>query len=473
MLSNSMIVWSYLIICIILGFAGVPKMRTLRDYAFGTGQFSTTMLSISMMATLIDSYSTIGISEKAYSMGTVFAITSLFQIVRWHIMGSFLGPAVPYLRMKGCISLIDMMRFFYGRFGRYIGFFLIICELMFLSVYYKSAAFILNKYLNMPFEYAAMIVTCVIALYCIFGGMHAIIVTDVVQFFIFVIIFPIIFFWGMMNIDVVAAWRALPFEKTHITSDNLPSLFSLAVYFSLPVIGLPFTQRVLMCNSIQQSKTVCQATGFFACFFTLMMSMMGVVSYGINPGIESAQALFYFVDHAVPAAVTGFVAITFLAVIMSSASSTLNAINVTIVKDVVEPLFPGVKEKSKELLATKIIGVAVVFISFHFIFVDEHILDTLWSIANFYDPIVTIPFLMALGGIRIKPQHYKYLTIIASATVVIARHFHGTFDTITLCAGIVVSALALILLRDKTIEKMAPSRDYEEDLKQVAEQKTL
>jgi SSS family solute:Na+ symporter len=466
-----MVVWAYLIICIILGFAGVPKMRTLRDYAFGTGQFSTTMLSLSMMATLIDSYNTMGTSEKAYSMGMIFALTSIFQIVRWNIMGSFLGPAVPFLRSQGCITLIDMMRFFYGKFGRYIGFFLIVCELMFLSVYYKSAAFILNKYLNMSFEYAAMIVTCVIALYCIFGGMHAIVVTDVIQFFIFVIVFPIIFLWGIINIDVSAALNALPFEKTHITRDNLPELISLAAYFSLPVIGLPFTQRVLMCNSVQQSKTVCQATGFFACFFTMMMSIMGMISYGMNPDINSANALFYFVDHAVPAAVTGFVAITFLAVIMSSASSTLNAINVAIVKDVIEPLFPVVKEKSKELLATKIIGVVVVFTSFHFIFVDEHILDTLWTIANFYDPIVTIPFLMALGGIRIKSKHYKYLTIIASCTVLIARYFHGSFDTMTFCVGIVVSAIILLILRDKSIGRLDRSPDYNDEPKEAIKQR--
>lgn len=473
MLSSSMIAWAhlvvfiYLVICVILGFVGVPKMKTLRDYAIGSKQFSTLILSISMMATLIDSYCTMAVSEQAFLMGAIFAVSSVFQIVRWHILGALLGPAVPYLRMRGCFTLIDIMRFFYGRGGRYVGWFLILCELMFLSAYCKSAAFILNKYLHMSFEYAAIVVTSVIALYCIFGGMHAIVVTDVVQFFIFVIIFPIIFSYGLVNIDVSAAWRAIPFEKTHITTGNLPELVGLAIYSSVPVTGLPFIQRVLMCKSIQQAKTVCQATGFFASFFVMMISIIGMIVYGMNPDMRSADTLFYFVDHAVPAAVTGFVVINFLALIMSSASSTLNAINVAVTKDVIEPPFPIIKEKNRELLATKIIGVVIAFTAFHLIFVDDHMLGTLWLIANFYDPIVTIPFLMALGGIRTQSEHYKYLALITACAVLAARYYHGSFDALTFCVGIVASAVTLLMLRDKSIGRMDCSRDYSNDMNEA------
>lgn len=469
-LSNSMVVWAYLIVCIILGFAGVPKMRTLRDYAFGTSQFSTTMLSLSMIATLIDSYNTIGTVEKAYSLGAVFALTSVFWIIRWNIMGSLLGPVVPYLRAQGCMTLIDIIRFYYGRWGRFVGFLSVLCEMTFLSIYYKSAAFILQKYLNMSLEYAAAAVTCVIALYCIFGGMHAIIVTDVVQFFIFVIVLPAVLFWGIMNTDVAVAWNNLPFEKTHITKDNISELISLAIYTAFPIIGFPFTQRVLMCGNTRQCQTVCQLTGFFACFFLVLMSVVGMITYGMNPNMDSNDALFYFVDHAVPASVNGFIAISFLAVIMSTASSSLNAINVVIIKDIIEPFFPAIKEKRRELFAAKIVGLVVVFTSFNLMFANESIVDMLWTWDNFYIPIVGVPFLMALAGIRIKPSNYKYVILFSLISVEAAHYIHGKFDTMTFCVGIAASAATLLLLRDKSISKMDRSPDYDDDLQGIPEQ---
>ena len=130
-----------------------------------------------------------------------------------------------------------------------------------------------------------------------------------------------------------------------------------------------------------------------------------------------------------------------------------------------------IKEKRRELLATKVVGVIVVLISFNLIFANESIIDMLWTWDNFYIPIVGVPFLMALAGIRIKSKDYKYVAFIVPSAVLAARYFHGAFDTVTFCVGIATSAITILLLRDKSIGKMDRSPDY--DLKEIAEQKTV
>lgn len=457
---NSIIVWGYLGLCLLIGLMKFPKIKTLRQYAMGTSSFSTLILSLSMMAALIGTADTIGTAEKGFSMGAVFIITSVIQFARWYLMGKFVGPSIPYMRVRGCITLVDMMYFMYGKLGRILGVTSIFCEVFLLAIYYKAAAFILERYLGIDFKYAAFAITVIVAMYSVFGGMNAIIITDVLQFFIFVVCFPIIFIIGVMSIDISSLFKSLPMEKTHITEDNLVDLFTMSVFTLVPPVALSYIQRLLMCEGEKQAQLVCQVTGLFSTFFIFMMGTIGLISYGMNPDLKSDEALFYFIDYSVPPFIIGFVAISFLAVIMSTASSFLNSINVVIMKDIVTPLFPVVKKKKFELLITKIIGFLVVVVAYNMIFVKEHVLDTLWMLCNFYDPFITIPLLMALGGCRIKNQHYKYVVIITLTSLMIAYYFHGNFDTLTFTVGTIVSIISTFAFRDRSINKFDHSPEF-------------
>jgi SSS family solute:Na+ symporter len=376
------IVGLYLLLSIWLGLKKVPKIKNLTDYALGASQFSTTALILSMIATFVDPFCTTGIAERGYSMGMVFTLPLLGVVVIWLVMAHLMSSAIDYLKANNCITLSDILSFYYGKWGKYVSLLTIMPTVAVLSIFYKSAAFILEKYLNMPFEYAAIIVTTVVALYSIFGGMHSVVVTDIAQFFVFMTVLPAIIIWGFFNIDISAAWNALPSDKIDISYENMPLFISLIIQNLMPLTGLPFIQRTLMCSSGRQVKTMLTVSGVFACLFLFGMAILGMVVYGMNPNIKSDDALFYFIDQAVPKAVVGFVAISFLAIIMSSASATLNSINVIFIKDIIGPIFPVTK--GREMIITKLVGVAIVIISFNMIFVKEHIFDMLWTINNFW-----------------------------------------------------------------------------------------
>lgn len=465
MTSNLVMVWTYLGLCMFLGFAKVPKMHSLKDYALGSGQFSTSVLILSMIATFVDPFCTTGIAERGYSMGLLFALPLLGIVVIWTVMAHLMSKAIVYLRKHNCMTLSDILCFYYGHWGKYVCVLTILPAIAILSIFYKSAAFILEKYLNMPFEHAAIIVTTVIALYSIFGGMHAVVITDVAQFFIFMTVLPAIIIYGFINLDIATAWNAIPNEKIYISSDEVPMFISLIIQNLMPLTGLPFIQRTLMCKNAYQVKTMLNISGVFACIFLFGMAIIGMIVYGMNPNIKSDNALFYFIDHAVPQSVIGFVAVSFLAIIMSSASASLNAVNVVLIKDIIIPIFPSVKNKGREVLVAKLVGIAIVLLSFNMIFVKDHIFDMLWTINNFWDPFITVPFVLGLAGIRMQPRYFKYVVIFATAALMIARYFHDSFDTITLCAGVGASILSIIAFRDKSIAEDEKSYDYIDDTK--------
>lgn len=170
-----------------------------------------------------------------------------------------------------------------------------------------------------------------------------------------------------------------------------------------------------------------------------------------------------FIDQCVPQSLMGFIAISFLAIIMSTASSLLNAINVVMVKDVITPFFPSLKENNKDLVVAKFIGMVVVLLSFVMIFMKEHIWDMFWALDNFWDPFVSIPLLLGLFGFRIRPEKYKYVVGITLTSILVARLFHDSFDPVTLVVGVVTSAATIMIFRDKSISKSDNAADFEKE----------
>ncbi len=448
-----MIVWAYLTVCMMLGFFKVPKMRSLKDYAVGPAQFSTAALTLSMIAAAIGPGETMGEAEKSFSLGMVFVFSAVLQVIHWWLMGYIMAPSLKSLQFHGCITLVDIMKSFYGKWGKYVCTSNIILDIALLSIFYKASAQVLEKYLNIPFLHGAALITVAISVYSIFGGIHAIIITDVVQFFVFMIVIPGIFFLGFQNIDIPTTWNNIPYEKTHISMSDIPLMISFLIYGLIPTTGFPYIQRALMAKHGNQLKTIFTATGIFSSIFYLMMGVIGLLVSGMNPEIQSDDALFFFIDQVVPSSFMGCVAISFLAIIMSTASSFLNASTVIIIKDIITPAFPKLNNNKAQMFLTKFAGVIVAFASFGMMFVKDHIVDMLWTIDNFWDPFVSVPLVMGLLGVRIKPENFKYVLMSALAGVLISRAFHGEFDTITLVFGVISSISAMLFFRDKSIKK--------------------
>lgn len=467
MQSALMIVWAYLTLCLILGFFKVPKIKSLKDYALGSGQFSTAVLTLSMIATFVGPAETIGVVGKSFTMGMIFTSTCILHALKWFIMGTILSSSIAYLKMNNCYTLVDIMRLFYGKWGKYVCLASLLMSVAILAIFYKAAAIVLERYLHIPFVYGAAIITITIAIYSVFGGMHAITITDVVQFFIFIIIIPAVLFIGFQNIDFKSAISSVPEGKMHINADNIGLFLSLLVYELIPVTGFPYIQRGLMSSNARQVKTVFFTVGISASIFALMLCTIGMVVAGLNPDIHGDDALFYFIDNAVPSSIMGFVAVSFLAIIMSTASSFLNSITVIIIKDIITPVFPKMAANDKQLMLTRFSGMIIAIAAFGMLFVKDQIIDMLWTMDNFWDPFISIPLIMGLMGMRIQQENFKYVIFSALAAVLIARAFNGSFDTITLCAGVFVSATMMLIFRDKSLNNSSiPLDNISHEIKQ-------
>jgi hypothetical protein len=114
---------------------------------------------------------------------------------------------------------------------------------------------------------------------------------------------------------------------------------------------------------------------------------------------------------------------------------------------------------NKQLMLARYSGMIIALAAFGMLFVKDQIIDMMWTMNNLWLPCISIPLVMGVLGIRIKHKNFKYVIISAGAAVLVARAFNGSFDTITLCAGVFVSALMILVFRDKSITNTSISID--------------
>lgn len=461
MTSNLMIIWAYLTLCIVGGFFRVPVMKSLKDYAVGSTRFNTTILIAATIATAIGPGETIGTAEKAFTMGAIFVLPILLSPIKWHIMGTVFSPWVIYLQQNNCMTLVDVMKFLYGKWGKYVCLVGLLVNVGYLSVMYRGAAFVLEHYVNIPSVYGAITVATCIAIYSILGGINAVIATETIQFFVFTLIFPIIIILGIESLNTTEIIARLPYEKVHFDMSDIPLALSLIVYECIiPYTGFPFIQRGLMCSSQKQALAVFQASGVVSALFLFIMGFIGMLASGMNPELKSDNAVFYFIDQTAPSYLVGFIAVSFLAVIMSTASSFLNSVSIIVVRDIVSPAFPKLLSTDKrELVCAKLLGIIIAVMSLCMIFIDEHIINILWTLDNFWDPFVSVPLLMGLAGVRIKSGKFKNIVGITFISIIIARIIYEGFGTVTLCIGALTSVVSIFFYRDSSSLKMSKHED--------------
>ncbi|MDX7255009.1 sodium:solute symporter family transporter, partial [Klebsiella pneumoniae] len=75
-------------------------------------------------------------------------------------------------------------------------------------------------------------------------------------------------------------------------------------------------------------------SGFFSLGFFFITGSLGLIAYVLFPGIQTDNALPTIVKELLPVGVTGLAVAALLAVIMSTASSFLNATTVSFMRDI-------------------------------------------------------------------------------------------------------------------------------------------
>jgi Na+/pantothenate symporter/signal transduction histidine kinase len=325
-----------LIAMLVIGIRAGGKIKSLEDYALSKEhKFSTSVLAMTLIVTMIGSNSSMGAIAEIYKDGVIYFVHELFCVMACLFLVQHAAKFMTN-RYSKAISLYGIIEQEYGvtpaKIASGISIFVAIISL---SMQMIAMGYITKTFLGIPFYVGLVGISVVFIIYSSLGGIRAVVYTDVLQFFIILIVFPILLGVLVYNIGgLKAVFEALPQEKTRVySSSDFTEYVYLTLFWMMPfgLIIPSFIQRVLMCRGEKETQQAGLSWVLFKFVFVLIVGLVGLASISLLPStVTGKEVIPALMKDFLPVSLKGLAITAFMAVIMSSADSILNSVTVLI-----------------------------------------------------------------------------------------------------------------------------------------------
>jgi len=394
----------FLLLNFIIGLKYRGKKQTFKEYAIGNKEFPTAILTATIVATWASGSMFFNEVEQTYTNGLYYIIPTLVGstlglLITGYILGPRMGAFLNY------VSMADAMSSIYGKAIQLIAALSsILLSIGFIAIQFKVISKILAALFNYQGASITVVAAIIIIIYSAFGGIKSVTFTDVVQFITFGTLLPVlalVIWHHIPNVSqVVHTLNTNPnFNFKHVLTWNPRFMGSVALMCYLMTPGLPpvLFQRIAMAKDISQVKRSISYAAGILLLIQLFIIWIGILLLTDNPNLTTNQVIGYLIEKHTYPGLKGFLGVGIIALVMSTADSTLNACAVLVANDILPPL-KITKQASVRtaVIATFAIGFFAVLLTLSI----QNILQILLFSANFYLPILPIPMLLTIFGFR-------------------------------------------------------------------------
>jgi Na+/proline symporter/signal transduction histidine kinase len=395
----------FLTLNLVVGLYYGRGVKNIKDYSLGNRNFSTGALVSTIVATWIGGdYLFITIAE-VYTTGLHYAIGCLGMVVCLFLNAYVFVPKMS--EFLGSISVASAMGDLYGKHVRLIsaigG---AIASAGFIAVQFKVFGYILNDFLGLSGNYPIFLAASVVTLYSSVGGIRSVTFTDVIQFFTFGVLIPVlgIVIWNDLSslptFNLVTAVQHPLFnyeEFLGLSNRKFWSVLLLFLLFSIPDLNPTMFQRVAIGRSVSQVKKAFSISAILLMLILIGMAWIAFLLFNIDPNLNPKDLVQYITNNYAHTGLKSFIMVGVVAMCMSTADSNINASSVLLTHDFCYPL--NIKFKS-ELVLSKIISVLLGVISIYLALLDYDLLPLVFMTQSFYIPIIDVPLILAILGFR-------------------------------------------------------------------------
>ncbi len=442
-LFDILIIGGYLIACLIIGLYKSTKIKGIKDYAIGNQNFPTFVIISTIFATFMSANQIIGKTEQIYKLGLVFGAAILFIPLNWLIVKNIYAKNIN--RFDGCISMSEIMEKLYGNCGSIISsIIIIITAIGILSIQVTAVAYLFQYFLNLSYTQGVIIGVGILTIYSALGGVRAVALTDVFQFFIFFLILPIACGYAYFKAggyeNIITSLPESHFTLYH--NGSLSLFLSYVFFIATPAIHAPYAQRLLMAKNKKQLTDSYNILIVTSLFFACIVFTLGFCIRAIYPDIEAKMALYHFVGDLPPIFI-GIMIVGILAVIMSTADSWLNSLSVVISHDILKKIYPKIDGKT-ELLTARISTFLCALLAIIISLSSGAIFKLIIFFQAFYYATILVPF--TAGFLKFKTNNKSFLASVLCGIIctVITKYYTGEFGVKSLTFGVIGSAIALL-----------------------------
>ncbi len=327
------------------------------DYFLGGRNLGWFVIGASLFASNIGSEHLVGLAGTGASSGVAVA---QFEIIAGFMLLLLGWIFVPFYLKSGVFTMPEFLEKRYSTGARnYLSWMSIIAYILTkISVTIFAGAIVFTA-IGVEFWTGAIIVVVATGVYTVFGGLKAVLYTDMIQMFVLIGGSLAVTFFGLQELG---GWGALQ----EGVGDGFMSMWKpmndpdfpwTGILFGAPILGVWYwctdqyiVQRVLSARNIENARKGTIFGGFLKMLPLFLFVVPGVIAYALSQkGVftmeDSDQALIVMVKNMVPAGVRGLVIAGLLAALMSSLSSVFNSCSTLFTIDIYKRWKPESSEK--------------------------------------------------------------------------------------------------------------------------------
>ena len=279
-----------------------------------------------------------------------------------------------------------------------------------ISVTLYAGGVVIGAVTGWDFTKAAIILIVVTGLYTIFGGLRAVVYTEVLQAIVLILGSATLMAIGLSRVggfsglqtNVPAGFFSMWKPMSH------PDFPWTGIIFGAPILGIWYwctdqhiVQRVLAAKNIKEARTGTIFAGYLKILPVFIFVLPGVVAAALFVDVHSNPDSAYptLVTRLLPEGIKGLVLAGMLAALMSSLASAFNACSTLLTWDVYRKMRPTATEQQLVLVGRVSAGV-MVFLGLVWIpfmkYISSQIYIYLQSVQAYIAPPIAACFLLGL-----------------------------------------------------------------------------
>lgn len=442
-----MIILFYFLLLIGVGVYSSRKIGNESDYLVAGRRLGYGLYIPAMTAVVLGGASTFGSTKLGYQYG----ISGLWLVGMIGL--GILGMGVIFAKKLSKLSVFSVSELLGNRFGdssRYIsGLVMTVYDIMVAVTAVVAIGVMFSALFGWSSETAILVGGLIVVFYTMLGGMWAVTLTDVIQFWIMFIgligvLLPLGIFHAGGTSKLVNQVSPEFLSLTNIGGKAIFAYFLL--YFFGMMIGQDIWQRAFTAKDEKILRRGTIYAGILCIIYGIAGAIIGMVASVVVPGLsDPQQALPQLVMKILPTGLVGLLVAAVSSAVMSTASGTIMASSTIIVNDFI--LFNSKKERTEKekikltRIVTFIVGCIAILIS---LALQDIIvaLDVAYAILS---GSIFIPVIAALFWKRVSAKVALASMVISAVVVVAVLMIEGVSSLNAIIWGIAACAVVMLI----------------------------
>jgi SSS family solute:Na+ symporter len=378
------------------------------------------VIGASLFASNIGSEHLVGLAGAGASSGVVLGQYEVQASLILLILG---WVFVPFYLKTGVFTMPEFLERRYSPSARwYLAVVSIVGYVLTkISVTIAAGGIVFTSLMGLNFWTGAIIVVVATGVYTIFGGLRAVLYTDLFQAFVLIAGSAAVLFIGLEKLggwesmastagsDMLSMWKP-------VTDPNFPWT---GILFGAPIVAVWYwctdqfiVQRVLSARNIDQARQGTLFAGFLKQLPLFLFVIPGVVAYSLAKRgdlvLEKPDAaLPTLIGVLLPVGFRGLVVAGLLAALMSSLSSVFNSCSTLVTIDIYKKLVPRASERRLVLVGqistAVLVGLGLAWIPF-MKYISGQLYEYLQSVQAYISPPIAAVFLIGVFWKRVNAR---------------------------------------------------------------------